>query len=348
MKKNSIFNNRLLYIILTAFVVACPIIAKAIFGGQYVVMIMCICLIYIIAVTGLDILFGYSGQISLGHAAFFTIGAYTTALLQYYFYLPPYLTIPCGAILPALLGALIAWPASKLKFHFLSLSTVALGEITYYFLLNSPGGFTLDFRGVYVNQISFLGLNYTRWYFFLLIIVVVALVAKNRIINSRIGRSFIAVRENTHAADGMGIDVRKSKIMAFAISAFYTGFAGAIYVHFILYVSPLTSQQTQSVLFLTMLLFGGQASTLGTIIGVVSLETLLESVRFLSEYQMLLYAIIILIVIVGLPGGINGYLKKILLVFQHKNSSNDNGFSKIEAPENLDKIKGGNDNVGGK
>lgn len=295
-----------------------PFLTKLIAGNQYPLLIMCIMLVYIIAVTGLDILFGYSGQISLGHAAFFTIGAYTSGLLSLNFNLPQYITIPVGAILSAAIGGLLAYPASKLKFHFLSLATVAFGEITYYFLYKSPGGFSHDYKGINVGGISFLGEDYLKWYFFLLIIVLLVMLGKTSLVKSRVGRAFLAIRENTHAADGMGINVRKNKILAFAISAFLTGLAGALYVHLIKYVSPETSMQKQSVLFLTMLLFGGTTSITGTVLGVVSIEVLLEGIRFLQEYQMLLYGVLLLLVIVALPGGIYSGIKEVVQSIQRK------------------------------
>lgn len=288
--------------------IALPFVIGAVNGNEYWIMIMCIMMLYIIAVSGLDILFGYSGQISLGHAAFFVIGAYTSGLLNNNWNIPLFLTIPAGAILSAAIGALLAYPASKLKFHFLSLATIAFAEIVYNFLYVSPGGFTGDYLGIEVRNISFLT-NYTKWYFFLLVFVLAALLFKYTLINSRTGRGFIAIRENSHAADGMGVNVRKSKIIAFAVSAFYTGFAGSLYVHLIRYISPETCKQKQSVLFLTMLLFGGTGSMVGTIIGVVIIEILLEVIRPLQEYQMLLYGALLLIVIIALPGGIYGGIK---------------------------------------
>ncbi len=300
---------------------ALPFLVRMVAGNQYPLLIMCIMLIYVIAVSGLDILFGYSGQISLGHAAFFTLGAYTTGLLNMYFSLPLYLTIPAGAVLAAGIGALLAYPASKLKFHFLSLATVAFGEITYYFLYTSPGGFTHDFKGINVVSISFLGEDYLKWYFFLLAIVILVLLAKTSLVNSRVGRAFIAIRENTHAADGMGINVRKNKVIAFAVSAFLTGLAGALYVHLIKYISPETSMQKQSVLLLTMLLFGGTASLFGTILGVISIEILMECIRPLQEYQMLFYGILLLVVIVALPGGIYGGIRDLFTSVRKKQAA---------------------------
>ena len=303
--------------IVAVVVLALPFILQLIAGNDYAVMICCIILVYVIAVSGLDILFGYSGQISLGHAAFFVIGAYTSGLLNNYFNTPLWLTIPAGALLATDIGALLAWPASKLKFHFLSLATVAFGEIVYYFLYVSPGGFTGDYMGINVINIPFLD-NYTKWYFFLLFFTVIALVLKQSLVHSRTGRAFMAIRENTHAANGMGVNVRKNKIIAFAVSAFYTGFAGAVYVHLIRYIAPATAQQKQSVLFLTMLLFGGTGSLVGPIIGVIFIELLLELIRPLQEYQMLLYGCLLLIVIVALPGGLYGGVKDAIVSLKRR------------------------------
>ena len=314
---NLVSNKKISGIALAAVLIVLPFLLQVIGGNEYPVMIACIILIYIIAVSGLDLLFGYSGQISLGHGAFFTIGAYTTGLLNMYFNLPLFLTIPAGAILSAAIGALLAYPASKLKFHFLSLATVAFGEIVYYFLYVSPGGFTKDYMGINVVGISFLD-NYVKWYFFLMFFTVVALLLKQSLVHSRTGRAFIAIRENTHAANGMGVNVRKNKILAFTVSAFYTGFAGAIYVHLIRYIAPATAQQKQSVLFLTMLLLGGTGSMVGPIIGVIVIELLLELIRPLQEYQMLLYGVLMLIVIVALPGGIFGGFKDLITNMKRK------------------------------
>lgn len=304
-------------LVLAVALVALPFLIRVINGNEYGVMIMCIMLVYIIAVSGLDILFGYSGQISLGHAAFFVIGAYTTGLLNIYFDTPLYITIPLAAVFSAIIGGIIAYPASKLKFHFLSLATIAFGELVFNFLYVSPGGFTKDYLGIQVIGISFLT-DYTRWYFFLLFWVTLGLLAKHSLVNSRTGRAFIAIRENTHAANGMGINVHWNKILAFMISAFYTGLSGALFVHLIKYISPETAKQKQSVLFLTMLLFGGSGSMWGPIIGVVILEILLELIRPFQEYQMFFYGALLLVVIIALPGGIYGGIKDALVSYERR------------------------------
>jgi branched-chain amino acid transport system permease protein len=278
-------------------------------GSEYLILVACFILIYVIAVSGLDIVFGYCGQISLGHAAFYALGAYGSALLHKHFGIPILFTMILSAVIATVVGALLAYPASKLVFHFLSLSTVAFGEIVYLLISHSPNNITGNFNGLFSKYISIFGYTIdtkTKFYYFGLICVAIFLLAKTYLVNSKIGRAFIAIRENTHAADGMGINVRLYKVMAFATSAFYTAFAGSMYMHLVRYVHPDSFMQKQSVMFLTMLLFGGTGSLMGPIVGSVSVLLVNELLRSLQNYQMFIYGILLLIVIVLIPGGLYG------------------------------------------
>lgn len=277
--------------------------------SSYSLMLCCLIEIYVIAVSGLDLCFGYCGQISMGHAAFYAVGCYTSAILANNFGINPFITTIIGAILAALIGAALAFPASKLVFHFLSMATVAFGEIMYQFLIHSPGKITGNFQGIYAKYYRFFGFelgNYRVWYYFGLALMALFLLAKWYLVHSKTGRAFTAIRENKVAAEGMGVNVRGYKVMAFATSAFFTAFAGGLYMHLFCYVHPDMFQQKQSVLFLTMLLFGGSGSLVGPIIGVVAIELLIENLRFLQDWQQLVYGILILIVVVAIPGGIWG------------------------------------------
>ncbi|MGI6299129.1 MAG: branched-chain amino acid ABC transporter permease [Saccharofermentanales bacterium] len=285
-------------------------------GAEYLTLVMGLTIIYIIAVSGLDIVFGYCGQISMGHAAFYAIGAYGSAIMAEYLKLPIMLTMFLAALLAAAIGAIIAYPASKLVFHFLSLSTVAFGEIVYLILTRSPGNITNNYLGLFTKNIDLFGfvLNTPiRMYYFGLVMLALFLLYKQSLINSKIGRAFQAIRENTHAANGMGINVRKYKVIAFTTSAFFTAYAGAMYIHFVKYAHPDTFTQTQSVRFLTMLLFGGTASIMGPITGSIAVMGLMELLRIealrkLQDYQMFIYGILLLAVIVLIPGGLYKYL----------------------------------------
>ena len=283
---------------------------------QYLILVACFIEIYAIGVSGLDVLFGYSGQISMGHAAFFAIGAYGSVLINKYFDIPVFFTMFIGAALGGIIGAILAWPASKLVFHFLSLATIAFGEIVYGLLIHSPGRITGNSVGLYTNSVSIFGFElntYTRFFYFGLVLLVIFLLAKKLLIDSRTGRAFIAIRENTHAADGMGINVRKYKIIAFALSGVYMAFAGAMYAHLTRYISPDTFTNKQSVMFITMLLFGGTGSLFGPIVGCITLMSITELLRSAQNYMTLIYSILMLLVIVALPGGLYGMVKDIVV-----------------------------------
>lgn len=295
-------------------VIGLPFVMTAM-NFNYGILIACFACLYIIASSGLDIDFGFCGQISMGHAAFFAIGAYGSALLHKYTGLPVLITMLLAAILAAVIGSIIAYPASKLVFHFLSLSTIAFGEIVYTFLLNSPGGITGNAVGLFVDKVSFLGFeldSYTKFYFFGILCLLIFIQVKRLLIDSKVGRAWIAIRENPRAAGGMGINVTKYKVLAFAVSALFTGYAGAMYAHLVGYIGPDTFTMKQSVMFVTMMLFGGTGSMWGPAIGAVLILLITEGLRVFEQYQMLIYGIVLLLVIVLLPGGVYGEAKNLV------------------------------------
>jgi len=327
----TLLKNKLPWLLLIMFALFTPQMLMAT-GYTFLILVLCLAFLYIIAVSGLDIVFGYSGQISIGHAAFFAIGAYTSGILHNNLGIPVLVTMLVSAVAAAGIGALLAYPASKLVFHFLSLSTIAFGEIVFQIVANSPGEITGNFRGMFSGPVTLFGfaLNTSlRFYYFGLACVIVFLVIKNFIVKSKIGRAFMAIRENTRAADGMGVDVRKYKVMAFSISAFYTGWAGAMYMHFVRYISPETFTIETSILFIIMLLFGGTASLLGPVVGVISVMMLTEVLRPLQEYNMLIFGVMMLLVILVIPGGIYGTLrdKFYQIVAKIKDKSKEKGGS---------------------
>lgn len=287
-------------------------------GSSYLCLIAGFITIYIIGASGLDMLFGYSGQISMGHAAFYAIGGYGAGLMTKYLGIPMILSMFLAAAIAAAIGALLALPASKLKFHFLSLATISFGEIIYQVICHSPKRITGDFNGFFSSKLNIFGLKLDtniKFYYFGIICVIVFLLVKQMIVKSRTGRAFIAIRENTQAAEGMGVNVRKYKVIAFAISAFFVAFAGSMYLGLVGYLHPDMYLQKQSVLFVTMMLFGGSASLAGPVIGAISIEVLLEGLRTFEEYQMLIYGVLLLIVIVAMPGGLVGAARDIKASF---------------------------------
>ena len=150
------------------------------------------------------------------------------------------------------------------------------------------------------------------FYYFGIVVVIIFLMLKTNLVKSRTGRALIAIRENSAAADGMGINVTLYKVIGFAFSALYCGFAGGMYAHLVQFISPETFMYRQSVMFMTMLLFGGMGNLWGPIVGVITVTLLNEGLRALEEYQMFIYGALMLLVIIALPGGIFGKVKQIV------------------------------------
>ena len=277
-------------------------------SDSYLVLLLCTTGISIIVVSGLDILFGYSGQISLGHAGFYCIGAYTSAILSLKLAWPVFLTIVIGGLLATLVAILLALPAVKLVHHFLALVTISFGQLVHLFVAEARG-LTEGYSGInFIPRPRLGGFEFesnTAYYYLVYGVLILLLVAKQRLIGSRAGRAFIAIREDAHAANGMGVNVTKYKTMAFAVSAFYAGIAGALYAHLIGFISPETFVLNQSIIFLTMLLFGGMGNLWGPILGAGGLAVVAEFLQKLESYQMLAYGIFLLLIIVYVPGGIS-------------------------------------------
>lgn len=289
--------------------------------NNYFYLLLCFSAIYAIATSGLDILYGYTGQISFGHAGFFAIGSYISVLLchpawgisQWFgFTLPPSITIFVAAFVSMIIGVLLSLPASKLVFHFLSLLTIAFGQLIFLTITSFPK-ITNAYRGITaIPQISFFGISFSavssKYRFFLLSLffLVIFLIIKQNIVKSRIGRGFSAIRENILAANGCGINVRYYKMMSFGISAFYTGFAGALYAHMVGFISPDTYVANTSNIMMTMLLFGGNGNLAGPVIGATVITLIQEGLAELKDYRMLIFGIFLLIVILFQPNGLYG------------------------------------------
>lgn len=304
------WGNKLRFVLLAAMAIVIAVMLRE----RYLALVLCLICINAIAVSGLDVLFGYTGQVSFGHAGYYALGSYGSTLCAMRLGIPVLLSIFLGALIAMLFGILLAFPASKLVKHFLSLLSIAFGNMVYMFI-SATTSLTNGFSGIInipkVNLFGYVLNSNKKYFFFVLLILLIVLLCKHRIIRSRTGRAFIAIRENTHAANGMGINVRRYKVTAFAISAFLTGLAGALYAHLVCFISPDTYTNATSNLFITMLLFGGIASLAGPVAGAAILVLITEMMQSFVSYQMLIYAIFILVVLFFLPNGMVGIVDAI-------------------------------------
>jgi len=311
--------NRMWAIFVIILVFAIPLV----FAEQrYIMVLLTTIAINIIICSGLDILYGYSGQISMGHAAFYAMGAYGSAILSKTVGLSPWLTIFIVSILTAAFAFLFALPVTKLVFMFLSLVTIALGEVVFQSIVvifPAYTGGTIGFSGIPRFRIGEFVIRERAHYLILvLVFMVICIIMKQMLVKSRVGRAFIAIRENTVAAGGMGINVRFYKSAAFAVSAFYAAMAGALYAHFVGYISPETFNRANSALFITMILFGGNGTLAGPILGAVILNIFSEFIQAFGRYRMLFYGFLILGVVIFVPQGLNGIIFRVYHFFQKK------------------------------
>jgi ABC-type branched-subunit amino acid transport system permease subunit len=242
--------------------------------------------IYSILVLGLDIVFGYTGEVSIGHAALFGVGAYTAGLLSMHFGLGFWWALPAGIVITALFGALLALPALKVTGPYLAMVTLAFGTIVvtlinemtdlgpwfnHLNLTNGPLGIELR-TPLFIDLRDYIDLSLKRlreveYYYISAIALVLTVVVINRIIASRYGRAFEALRDSPIASDCMGVSVYKHKVLAFVISAGFAGLAGALYAYFRQYIAPEAFNFATSIEFLLAVAMGGRKSRMGPIIG---------------------------------------------------------------------------------
>ena len=301
------------WLISLAFVLVFVGLPAVVGNNAYLMLILSLSGIFVIASIGLDLLFGYSGQISIGQAAFYAVGAYTSAILTTKLGVSVWLGMLAGGVLATIFAALVALPICKLVHMFLALVTIGIGELTHQAIINLPdltGSFT-GVRAIPMPRIGDYVFNASSYYYIVLAVVVLSLLVKQRIVDSRIGRAFIAIRENSDAANAMGINVTYYKVVAFACSAAFTGIAGALYAHYIGFISPESFTLDQSVLFLTAVLCGGMGTFVGPIIGAVVITVINEAMQVLGSYQMLVYGIFIVVAVIYVPEGLVGVVKMI-------------------------------------
>ncbi|MBQ9882483.1 MAG: branched-chain amino acid ABC transporter permease, partial [Synergistes sp.] len=325
--KKFLSGHRLANLILLAVAALAPLVINATDISSYLMMVGCFILTYIIAVSGLDVIFGYCGQINLGMAGFFAIGAYGSAILNKDLGIPPMVSLLIAAIFAAMVGAIVAFPAANLRFHFLSIATQAFGWIVYYFVVASPGEITGNYIGYFPNAFSIFGIDlsdYTAFFYFALIMCVLFLFIKSMLVNSKTGRAIISIRENVTAAAGMGVNVRKYKIIAFTTAAFFVSVAGSMYGHLSGYIAPASFTVAQSNIFFVMLLFGGSGTFYGPIIGAVFVQILNEIIRSANQYSQLIYGVIMLLIVMFMPNGVQAVnFKAIGKLFKKKDKASE-------------------------
>lgn len=269
----------------------------------------------VVLAIGLDLLIGRAGQFAFAHVAFFAVGAYGTALLQTKLGIPFPLALPIAVLLAAVLGWAIAVPATRLRHIYLALATFAFAE-AFQWLLNAWESLTGGPSGMKVPPASVMGLSVTNdAVAFPLVAAITAavLVGTMLLTTSRLGREMCAIRESEHMALASGVDVYRTKILSFVISAVYASIAGGMMTLFQTFVGPEKFGFVTLVLLLSMVVVGGMGSIAGTVIGVIFLTLLPEvmrlTMRSLLIWQEAAYGAILILCMVFMPRGIWGLMR---------------------------------------
>jgi len=256
-------------------------------------------LIYTILLFGLDIVVGYVGQVSLGHAGLFGIGSYTAGVLFFHLGWPVWATIPASIIVTAIFGGILALPALKVIGPYLAMVTLAFGTIAQ-ILINEMSWLTEGPLGIKLTRPELMGVPMTKAEYFWLVaaIMIIAMIVVDRFVKSQMGRAFEALRDSPVACDCMGVSVYRFKVIAFVISAGFAGLAGCLYAYSEQYISPNTYNNELAVLFLLAIIMGGRKSRLGAAIGaaiIVLLPKLLDDINLFR----IVASIIAIVVTVG-------------------------------------------------
>ncbi len=256
--------------------------------------------INIILAASLNLINGYTGQFSLGHAGFMAVGAYTGVILTTNFHLPLIVAMLAGGAAAALLGALIGLPTLRLSGDYLAIATLGLGEIIRIVIMNIPyvGG-AAGFSGI-PHLTTF------PWVFFTML---GTLFFVKNFVNSTHGRACIAIRENEIAAAAMGINTTKYKVMAFTIGAAFAGIAGVLFAHCFYIISPSSFTFMQSFNYLIMVVLGGLGSLTGSVAGAFVVTALSAALADWPEFRMIIYALALIFLMFYRPQGLFGYVE---------------------------------------
>jgi branched-chain amino acid transport system permease protein len=297
--------------------------SKRTFWGLYLIMAVLACLpwalpnsfymdlairmaINAVIVLGLNLLIGFAGQISLGHAGFLGIGAYASAVLPTHFGWHPVLAMVAGALVTGLLAALVARPIFKLKGHYLAMATLGLGIIINIVLRNEaaltggPDGMPVPALGLLGFELS----NDKHWYWVVALLLSVSVWASLNLINSPFGRALRALHGSEVASQVAGVDVVRYKVSIFVISAVFASLMGSVTAHYVGFVTPNFADFFHSIELVTMVVIGGMASVYGSVLGAVLLTALPQALTSFEGWETVAFGTILMLCMIFMPRGL--------------------------------------------
>jgi len=300
--------------VLAVLVIVFPFLVKF-----YQVGIMTSALMFVILGLGLNIVIGYGGLLHLGYAAFYAMGAYTYGLMYLYWGVPFWAALPLGAVSGAVFGILIGVPVLRLRGDYLAIVTLAFGEISR-LLLENMSGFTKGPEGIaqiprpgFFVKLSLQGAT-TYLFYISIVLVIFTIFVIRRLEDSRIGRALEAMKEDDIAAQSMGIDLAKTKLITFALGAVWAGMVGVVLASKTTYINPGSFTLMESVMILVAVVLGGTGSIPGVILGAFLVTLIPEYFRALADYRMLMFGVALVVMSIFRPQGIIPRVRKRYLV----------------------------------
>ncbi len=299
-------------------VLVCLMAVAPFFLSRYQLSILNEMGIAVIGALGLNLLTGYTGQISLGHGALLAIGAYTSGLLTGKAGIPIFFAIPSAGLMAALLGLIVGIPSLRLKGLYLALGTLAFGFIVEYILFHWD--LTQGDMGMPVERIrigAFAIRTEKGYFYFIMVFAAFAVLCTKNLVRSKIGRCFVAIRDRDVAAEAMGISLARYKVMAFAVSAFFAGVAGSLMAHYQRWIVPGSFDISLSIAYIAMIVLGGMGSVLGAILGAILITGIPHGIIYLTDLFKESYPGISGL-IVDIKMGIFGLIIVLTLLFEPK------------------------------
>jgi len=284
--------------------------------STYQTNVMTTALMYVVLGLGLNIVVGLAGLLDLGFVAFYAVGAYSYALLNLHFGLGFWTVLPIGGLLAATFGILLGFPVLRLRGDYLAIVTLGFGEIIR-LILENWGEFSKGPSGISnISRPGFFGMglnleqsiHYT--YYLMILFVIVTIFIVNRLQDSRLGRAWIALREDEIACQAMGIDKRRTKLVAFSLGAFWAGIVGVMFAAKTTFINPASFTFLESAIILSIVVLGGMGSIIGVLFGALILILMPEYLRALSEYRMLAFGAILVCMMIFRPQGLISNIRR--------------------------------------
>ncbi len=311
------------------------LLAFPLWADPYVIYMANLAGIAVIAAMGLNILTGFTGQISLGHSAFVALGAYTSAILATRTGWPFWLSIPTGGVVAASFGILLGFPCLRLKGLYLAMATMSFGVVIEYTVTHWES-LTMGVRGISMPGAEILGLSLkddSRFFYVILTFVVLLTISAKNLTRTRVGRAFVAIRDRDVAAEVMGVNLTQYKVTAFAISSFYGGIAGGLYSYYTGYLHPENFTLLLSIEYIAMIIIGGMGSVLGSIFGGIFLTIVPDVIKAFAEFlgenlgvlkgqydeewNIAAFGLLIIVFLIVEPTGLNGIWGRIKTCFRN-------------------------------